>query len=110
MEIYFKRAKDAKVFSDRRRLAKEYGELAKKIELRMTFLAAAPNLAAVPHTTPTRRHLLKGNLASCYAVDLNGNYRLVFEVAEEPAPETEDGGIDLTRVRGIRILGVKDYH
>lgn len=110
MEIDFKRAKDAKVFNDRRRLTKEYGKLARVIERRMAFLVAAPNLAAVPHTPPTRRHLLKGALAGCYAVDLNGNYRLVFELAEAPVPETEDDGINLTQVRGIRILGVKDYH
>lgn len=110
MEISFKRAKDAKVFNDGRRLAKEYGKLANTIARRMAFLAAAPNLAAVPHTPPTRRHLLKANLAGCYAVDLNGNNRLVFEVAETPVPETEDGGIDLTRVGAIRIIGVKDYH
>lgn len=110
MEIDFKRARDAKVFNDRRRLAKEYGKLARVIERRMAFLVAAPNLAAVPHTPPTRRHLLKGALAGCYAVDLNGNYRLVFEAAETPMPETDDGGIDLVKVKTIRILDVRDYH
>lgn len=110
MEINFKRAKDAKIFNNERLLAKEYGQLANAIKRRMSFLAAAPNLAEVPHTPPTRRHALKGKLARCYAVDLNGNFRLVFEIANNPIPTADDGGVDLTRVSMIRIVCVKDYH
>ncbi|MFH0823813.1 MAG: type II toxin-antitoxin system RelE/ParE family toxin [Pseudomonadota bacterium] len=92
-------------------MEREYGsERAGKIRTRLDLLRAAANLAQVPASSPTRRHELKGNLKGRYAVDLTGNYRLVFEPNHEPIPVKDDGGIDLRAVTAIRVLSVEDYH
>ncbi len=74
------------------------------------IVQAAPNLAAVPTDKPVRRHLLKGNRAGQFAVDLVHPYRLVFKPNHAPVPLREDGGIDTERVTAITIIDVVDYH
>lgn len=64
----------------------------------------------VPIVPPERRHQLIGRREGQYAVDLVHPHRLVFEPANEPLPQTEDGGIDVKRVTAIMILDVVDYH
>lgn len=67
-------------------------------------------LADVPTVPPYRRHQLKGDRHEQFAVNLGGQMRLVFDVANDPIPRRADGGLDLLRVSAIRILDVVDYH
>ncbi|MFC1678043.1 killer suppression protein HigA [Planctomycetota bacterium] len=76
----------------------------------MVFLRAVENLSRVPVTPPYHRHQLKGNYKGCFAVDAKHPYRLIFRPANNPLPVLDDGGLDLTRVTNIEIIGVKDYH
>ncbi len=45
-----------------------------------------------------------------FAVTLWGGYRLVFEPDHDPVPRIFDGGIDRTKVTGILIKEVVNYH
>lgn len=111
MEIAYKKSKMRKVLNSREKLVREYGtEMAKKIMLRQDFLRAAASLAQVLTNPPTRRHELKGSRQGQFAVDLTGNYRLIFEPSQNPLPRKQDGGVDLEKITAITILSVEDYH
>jgi proteic killer suppression protein len=110
MDVNFATKKLEKIFNSETNLQKEYGENAGKIMLRMIVLAHADNLSQVPAQKPDRRHELTGKRKSTFAVDLKHPYRLIFKPNHEPVPSKEDGGIDLTKVTAITIMGVEDYH
>ena len=111
MDITFKTTKMAKIFNSSKLLIKKYGQdKAKKIEMRLDLLEAAENLGKVPVSPPHHRHELKGNRKGLFAVDLTGNYRLVFVPDHDPVPIRKDGGLDLEQITAIRILDVEDYH
>lgn len=96
--------------NDDARRSRTYGaEQAKKLRLRLADLDAAETLE-VMRTTGGQCHELNGDRKGQLAVHLNGNYRLVFEPADDPPAVKEDGGIDWPSVRAIRILEVVDYH
>lgn len=92
-------------------MRKKYGDkMARVIQNRLAGLRNAPNLSTVPTNKPERRHLLKGQRAGQYAVDLVHPYRLVFKPAHAPVPKRPDGGVDTGRVTAITIIEVVDYH
>lgn len=91
-------------------ISKRYGDLAKRIRMRLDVLFQAECLADVPVEPPARRHLLTGSHAGCFAVDVSGNWRLVFRPNHDPLPLKEDGGLDLSKVTAIQIVEVVDYH
>ena len=110
MEILFKTKKLQKEFNDERILLRVYGELASKIKLRMSVLRNANNLNDVPSKPPDRCHELTANRSGQFAVDLSGNYRLVFKPTENPPPKQDDGGISREKVISITIIEVVNYH
>jgi proteic killer suppression protein len=59
---------------------------------------------------PGRCHELTGNRKGQISIDLEGPYRLLFEVADNPIPQKEDGGLKWSDVHTIRILGIEDTH
>ena len=97
-----------KLFSSEEELYREYGKLAKKIQLRLSVLQAAKNLSEVPSGPPDRIHPLKGHRKNEYAVWLNENYRLVFQAYYGEDKTTEE--IETKNVSQILILSVEDYH
>lgn len=109
MQLTFKSTKLEREFSDEKRLKKVYGEQAAVIMRRLAVLEAATNLAMVPVARPERCHLMTGDRAGKFAVDLKQPYRLVFE-PNPPVPRLPDGSIDRTRVTAVVILEVVDYH
>ncbi len=111
MNIVFRTTKMEKIFCSEKMLVRKFGKVnARKIQRRMKFLRAAPNLAQVPKASPTRRHQLKGKFAGCFAVDLEHPFRLIFRSACENVPTLENGEIDLSKITDIEILSVEDYH
>lgn len=80
-----------------------------RIKVRIATLLAAPNLAAMVGM-PGKLHMLSGDREGQFALTVSASYRLVFEVGDDPIPRQPDGGIDISRVTRIRILGVVDYH
>ena len=84
-------------------------EQAKRLRLRLDNLHAAEHLGVL-RALPGRCHELKGARAGQLSLDLVHPYRLIFEPADNPVPEKEDGGLDWDRVRSVRIIGVEDTH
>jgi proteic killer suppression protein len=59
---------------------------------------------------PGRCHELTGDKPGQLALNVSGNYRLIFEPADASIERKPDGGLDWTKVTAVRILGVEDYH
>ena len=111
MDILFADNKLEKECNDFRRLQKAHGEKrAKRIRQRLDELRAADALCDISHLPPPRMHQLVGNREGQFSVDLDHPYRLIFIVANEPVPLKVDGGIDLSKVTIILIIGVEDTH
>jgi proteic killer suppression protein len=110
VDIIFATARLEKIFASEKLLRKEYGIQADKIIIRMGVLKAAAVLADIPEQKPERRHELKGEKKGIFAVDLRQPFRLLFEPALTPPPKKEDGSLDTSLIKSIRILGVEDYH
>ena len=100
-----------KTLNSERALVTAYGkENARVIMKRLQFLGAAPTLADVPHTPPTRRHELIGRRKGEFSVDVKHPFRLIFEPNHDPVPLKDDGGIDLRQVTAVEIIAVEDTH
>ena len=111
MELFFKDNKLARVLNDGTKMQAVYGSArARLLRLRLAVLSAAANLAHVPVRPPDRCHLLSGDLAGRFAVDIVHPFRLVFEPKDNPPPKKRGGGVDLGLVTAIVILEVVDYH
>lgn len=113
MEIDFRTKKMTKIANSERKLKKAYGELSDKIQRRLQMLRAANTLAIYEQLDPlSGLHQLTGNRKEQFAVDLSGNFRLTFKVANEPIPRMENSeGIDRSRVTHIKVLELsEDYH
>lgn len=82
---------------------------AKRLCVRLDNIRAAENLGVLA-TLPGRCHEMKGDKAGQLSLDLVHPHRLIFEPADNPVPEKDDGGLDWGRVRAVRILGVEDTH
>ena len=91
-------------------MRKAYGDLTKKLRIRMAMLASADNLGQIPHTPPFRLHKLTGNRTGQYGIDINENVRLILEPSQGSMPLKPDGGHDISWITSIRILSVEDYH
>jgi len=95
----------------RAELTKKFGgRIAETVGKRMYLLKASECLAHVDHRPPTRRHQLKGNREGQFAVALDKQWRLVFRPENPEVPRLPDGGVDLSKVIRIEMIGVEDYH
>ncbi|MBF0523282.1 MAG: type II toxin-antitoxin system RelE/ParE family toxin [Candidatus Omnitrophica bacterium] len=111
MELHFKHNKLAKILNSERETIKEFGEHnGKKIMQRLAELEAADNLEQKSYLPTPARHELKGNRKGQFAVWIKQPWRIVFEPNHDPLPLCDDGGIGLSKVTKILIIGVEDYH
>ena len=111
MDIYFKTKKLQKLCSVSLEAQKHLGAKgARKLQQRMMELKAAISLDDILRLLPTRCHELTGNRKRQLSVDLEHPYRLLFIPANNPIPETEDGGLDRPGVTEIEIIGIVDTH
>lgn len=110
MDIIFKSKTLARECNRHELLVRRHGRhRAKLIRRRLDDLGAAANLF-VMRSLPGRCHELRGNRAGQLSIDLDGPFRLVFEVANNPIPTKPDGGLDWASVTAINVLGVEDTH
>ncbi len=110
MQIEFANNKLKRQMESEAEMKKAYGDKAKRLKLRLSLLNNAETLADVPHEPPPRCHPLKGEYEGCYAVDVSGNWRLVFEPIVDESSDPENKKLNPADVRAVRILGVIDYH
>lgn len=113
MKIAFANRKLMKQMNDSREMVKVHGsKRAKKLQIVLTQLHAAPNLGvfAPPYSPPHRCHELTGNRKGQLSVDLDHPYRLILKPDHEPIPQRSEGGLDWQAVTEIIIIGVVDTH
>jgi plasmid maintenance system killer protein len=111
MNISYATNKLQKSVSTPMEVKKNYGTRAKQVILRLTQLQGAPTLEAMRQVPQANCHELKGNLKGMLAVDISANFRIIFYPDYDPAPLTEDGGLDWTQVTDIVINAIgEDYH
>ena len=97
-----------KLAEDNTLAVRKLGEpCARQLRARLADLSAAANVCELVAGQP---HPLKGDRAGQFAVTLHGGQRLVFEVADEPIPTTDDNHIDWTRVTRVRVIFIGNYH
>jgi proteic killer suppression protein len=110
VEVLFTTEKLKRAMSANRALQRDWGaDGAKKINLRLQQLAAAPTLEEL-RTLPGRCHELTRDRAGQLAVELHGGFRLIFRPSADPPPLKEDGGLDWGQVESVTVLEIVDYH
>lgn len=108
MDILFAK-KLGKLMNSASARQKAFGSLARPIGRRLDDLAALETLAEA-YALPGRFEALGADRAGQFSLRLDANWHLILEPADDPLPRTDDGGVDLTRVRAIRVLEIVDYH
>jgi plasmid maintenance system killer protein len=110
MEIEYSTNKLKKQFSNASEIKKAFGVNAKRVSSRIDDIITSPNLAVLMQLPAANCHPLKGNNQDKWALDISANYRLIFEIVNNPIPLKEDGGINTIKVTHIRIVETTDYH
>lgn len=110
MEISYKNRKLEKQLTDPKEMAKSFGQLARKINQRLKDLTDTDTLAIMKTIPAARCHELAGGRKNELAVDVSGNYRMIFEPNHDPTPKNDDGGLNWEKVTKIQINKIEDYH
>ncbi|AVX21643.1 proteic killer suppression protein [Carboxydocella sporoproducens DSM 16521] len=111
MYIYFKQKKLQKISCSERKIIKSFGEkIGQKLMQRLSELKAAKDLSEISHLPPQRLHLLSGDRANHFSVDLTANYRLIFTSPEITEALNPDGTLDKAKIKTVIIIEVVDYH
>lgn len=109
MELTYKTDKLRKLCEDanyNKELVKKYGvEVAKKLPKRIKELKAFNSLNDIPTSLPFRRHKLSGDLNGCFAINITGQYRLIFRQKENNIIIE-----DLRKIRKIEIMEVSKHY
>jgi len=91
-------------------MQKAFGIMARRVNQRMEELKAASNIEVMKTIPAANCHELKGNRQGEFAVNITGNFRLIFKPDINPVPRKADMNIDSIKVTDIKILGTEDYH
>lgn len=110
MNVSFKNKKLEKSLTISSEIIKTYGIRAKKVKQRMDEIRASADVSVLMQIPAANCHELKGSLKGTFAVDISGNWRLLFEPDCHPVPEKSDGSMDYSQIQSIKILEIKDYH
>lgn len=110
MKIRFGNNKLAKKMENASAIKKSFGEMAKKVSMRLDDIKSAANLAILKKMPQAGCHELKGDRAGEWAVSISGNHRLIFELDHDPIPVKEDGSIDEIVITDIVVTDTEDYH
>ena len=110
MELSYKNNKLKKSLTTDKGLLKLNSRLAKKIKQRRIELESADNLEVISKIPVLRLHQYKGKRKGTWSIDIQENWRILFEINQDPIPTLEDGGIDLKAITIISIESVEDPH
>lgn len=110
MKLLYKNSKLEKSFITDKGLAKAYGTLAKKVKQRRIQLESAENLLDISLLPILRLHQYHGDRKGTWSVDIQENWRILFQIMHNPIPRFEDGGLDLKAITIISIESVEDPH
>jgi proteic killer suppression protein len=110
MKLSYKNNKLKKSLTTDKGIAKSYGTKAKKVKLRITQLENADNLEVISKLPVLRLHQHIGKGKGTWSIDIQENWRILFDINQDPIPILEDGGIDLKSITIISIESVEDPH
>lgn len=110
MEISYKSRKLEKQLTDPNEMIKSFGQLARKVNQRLKDLTDADNLAIMRTIPAARCHELTGGRKGELALDVSGNYRMIFEPLHDPISQKDDGGLNWEEVTKIQMNEIEDYH
>ena len=110
MKVTFKNKKLEKSLTVHSDIIKAYGVRAKKVKQRMDEIRASADVSTLMQIPAANCHELKGNRKGIFAVDISGNWQLLFEPTCCTVPIKSDGSVDYQQIQSIKILEVKDYH
>ena len=110
MKIAYSSNKLKKKLSSPSEIRKAFGTMAKKVQGRLDDIAASPNLKVLMQLPAANCHPLTGSRSGEWALNISGNYRMVFEINHDPMPTRQDGEIETLEVTDIRIIETTDYH
>lgn len=110
MNITYSSNKIRKNLSSPSEIQKTFGTMAKKVQSRLDDIIASPNLKVLMQIPAANCHALSGKRAGEWALDISGNYRMIFEINHDPIPKKENGEIETIEVTDIRITETTDYH
>jgi proteic killer suppression protein len=110
MEIEYSSNRLKKQLSCASEIKKAFGVNAKRVSARMADIISSPNLSILMQIPAANCHPLKGNKNGEWALDISGNHRMIFEIANDPVPLKDDRSIDTVKVTEIRIIKTTDYH
>lgn len=110
MNLSYKNNRLEKSLTTDKGLAKSYGTLAKKIKQRMNQLKSADNLEVISKLPVLRLHQHIGKGKGTWSIDIQENWRILFEIDHDPIPTIEDGGVDLKEITIISIESIEDPH
>lgn len=107
MEYFAETKKLTKILNDPKLILKYYGKArAKRILARLDEFDAAQNLSQILSDPPPRCHPLMGNLKGKFAVDISGDYRMIFEGYDKK----DCLSTDKSEIVTIQITSIEDYH
>ncbi len=111
MIIYFRTKKLQKICNSKSYSTRICGpKMASKLQQRLFELKAATCLDDISRKPPPRCHQLSGDREGQLSVDLEHPRRLYFIPANDPIPETKDGGLDWRNVTEIEITEIFNPH
>jgi len=111
MEIIFISERFQEFCSDKSKLTRRYGDVnAGRIHQRIAEMLAVDNLAQLYILPGPRCHELHGNRKGHFAVDINGELRLIFIPADNPIPHKPDGGILLKKVTMAQVIEISRHY
>lgn len=111
MEVLFQDGKLQKTCNSEKALRRTYGaDMARKIQQRLSELAAATTLKDMEKVPAARCHELRADRSGQFAVKLVEPKRLIFKPAHNPVPRLEGGNVDTRNITRILVLEIVDYH
>ena len=111
MNLKYKPKKLEKTVADLSVIKKNYGTMAKDVNIRINELKHAATLEDMRFLPKANCHELSQNLKGYLAVDVSANHRIIFEPTNQPTPLKAEGGLDWTKVTEITIIEIAhDYH
>ena len=111
MEVSFRSQKLQKICESQRELVRTYGaRQGQRLAVCLSELRALTNLEEASKVPHLHLHQLGADRDEQFALTLIEPRRLILEVANEPIPRLDDGGIDRSAVTSVAVIEVVDYH
>lgn len=110
MNIFYRRNKLEKQLSNASEIKRAFGVLAKRISQRKTEIEDSDTLAILMQIPAAKCHPLTADKRGQWSVHISGNFRIIFEIADNPIPLRDDGSVDTESVKRIYIIDIEDYH